>query len=109
MVTDTWHNSVSGNHHSDPTLHNDIAITRNGDPGDHIAWFEVVNIEDLLPHIVRVDFVEGSMRITFDGTLVIEQDIHFSFKGDYMFFSGSTGWATHDHRFDDLRILHDYQ
>ncbi len=102
---DTFYNS-GGNRHTDPTPQNHIAITQNGDPGDHLAWFPVPNIEDLRPHTVRMDILEEMMRITFDGTVVIEQQVNLAFKGGYMFFSGSTGWATNYHRFDDLRILH---
>lgn len=104
---DTWYNEqASGARHTDPTSQNHIAITLNGAPGDHIAWFEVPNIEDLQPHTVRVDFVENTMRITYDGLLVIDQDITFTFKGGYMFFSGSTGSATNYHRFDEVQIIH---
>ena len=107
---DTWENrNMEGNLHSDPTWQNHIAITRNGDPGDHVAWFNVPNIEDLLPHTVRVDLLDNRMKIWFDGVLVIEQEITFTFKGGYMFFSGSTGWATNYHRFDHLNILYDCQ
>lgn len=106
---DTWYNRPGGNRHSDPTPQNHLAITRNGDPGDHIAWFEVAQIEDLLPHTVRVEFIAGSMRVFFDGVLAIEQEITFTFKGGYMFFSGSTGYATNYHRFDHLKILHECQ
>ena len=107
---DTWYNDASrGARHSDPTVQNHLAITRNGDPGDHIAWHEVPTIEDLMPHTVRVDFVDESMRIAYDGELVIEQDITFTFKGGYMFFSGSTGAASNYHRFDEVQILHGCQ
>ena len=106
---DTWKNQFNGTsqRHTDPTEQNHIAITQNADPGDHLVWFPVPNIEDLQPHVIRLDLLDGSMRISFDGELVIEQDITFAFKGGYMFFSGSTGWATNFHRVDDLRILHD--
>ena len=107
---DTWFNDANrGARHSDPTPQNHLAITRNGDPGDHIAWYEVPDIENLQPHTVRVDFVDESMRITYDGEVVIEQDITFTFKGGYMFFSGSTGAASNFHRFDEVQILHGCQ
>lgn len=102
---DTFYNQTP-NIHTDPTPQNHIAITRNGDPGDHLVWFPVPGIEDLQPHTVRVDILDGLMRITFDGEVVIEQEVNLAFKGGYMFFSGSTGWATNYHRFDDLTILH---
>ena len=97
---DTWNNPF------DPTPQNHVAVTQNGDASDHVTWFEVANIEDLMPHIIKIDFLNESMRITFDGEVIIERDVPFLFKGGYMFFSGSTGWATNYHRFDDLNILH---
>lgn len=108
VEVDTWHNVFNGasQRHTDPTSESHVAITRNADPGDHVAWFPVPNIEDLQPRNIRVDLFDGLMRITFDGEVVIEQEIEFSFKGGYMFFSGSTGWATNYHRVDNLRILH---
>ena len=107
---DTWHNRQNNTErHTDPTNVNHIAITQNADAGDLLAWFEVPDVEDLQPHIVRVDLTGDLMRITYDGSIVIEQPVTFSFKGGYMFFSGSTGWATNYHRFDDLQILHDCQ
>lgn len=102
---DTFYNS-GGNRHTDPTSQNHIAITQNADPGDHLVWFPVPSIEDLQPHTVRVDILDGLMRIAFDGNIVIEEEVSIAFKGGYMFFSGSTGWASNFHRFDDLRILH---
>jgi hypothetical protein len=107
---DTWHNQLNNvERHTDPTNVNHIAITQNADAGDHLAWFEVPDVEDLQPHIVRVDLTGNLMRITYDGAIIIEQPVVFSFKGGYMFFSGSTGWATNFHRFDDLQILHNCQ
>ncbi|MGB0645706.1 MAG: lectin-like domain-containing protein, partial [Bradymonadia bacterium] len=107
---DTWFNQQDDvQRHTDPTSVNHIAITQNADAGDHIAWFEVPDIEDLEPHTIRVDLVGDVMRITYDGQPILEQPITFTFKGGYMFFSGSTGWATNYHRFDNLQILHGCQ
>ena len=104
---DTWYNDFSnrGANLLDPTRQNHIALTRNANPGDHIVWHAVPNVEDLMPHTVRIDLLGNSIRITYDGTVVIEEPVQFAFKGGYMFFSGSTGWATNFHRFDALDIL----
>ena len=105
---DTWHNEFNGTNqlHTDPTRENHIAITRNADSGDHVVWFEVPNVEDLQPHTVQVELLRDKLRVIYDGRQVIEEEVSITFKGGYMFFSGSTGWATNVHRFDDLRILH---
>jgi hypothetical protein len=104
---DTWYNEWfdRGANLLDPTRQNHIALTRNVNPGDHIVWHAVPNVEDLMPHTVRIDLLGNSIRITYDGTVVIEEPVQFAFKGGYMFFSGSTGWATNFHRFDALDIL----
>ena len=104
---DTWYNDFSnrGEGLGDPTQQNHIALTRNANPGDHIVWHAVPNVEDLVPHTVRVDLIGNTIRISYDGVVVIEEPIQFAFKGGYMFFSGSTGWATNYHRFHNLDIL----
>lgn len=105
---DTWQNEYNGTNqlHTDPTRENHIAITRNADASDHLVWFEVPDVEDLQPHMIRVELLRNRVRVSYDGRQVIEEEAIFTFKGGYMFFSGSTGWATNFHRFDDLRILH---
>jgi hypothetical protein len=41
-----------------------------------------------------------------NNTVIIQRNIPgFSFDGGYIGVSGSTGWASNYHRFDDLRIL----
>ena len=60
-------------------------------------------------HLEQVDLLGDRLRISYDGEQVIEQNTSLIFKGGYMFFSGSTGAATNEHRFDDLRILHQCQ
>ena len=56
-------------------------------------------------HTIRVDLLGNAIQVSVDGSVVIEESIEFAFKGGYMFFSGSTGWATNFHRFEDLNIL----
>ena len=46
---DTWFNQQDDVQRHTTSV-NHIAITQNADAGDHIAWFEVPNIEDLQPH-----------------------------------------------------------
>ena len=103
---DTWYNdwpNLSAD--PEPTRQNHIALTRNANPSDHIVWHAVPTIEDLMPHTIRVDLLGNAIQVSVDGSVVIEESIEFAFKGGYMFFSGSTGWATNFHRFEDLNIL----
>lgn len=108
---DTWHNVYNGTNevHTDPTNISHIAVTKNADPSNHIVWFEVPSVEDYQDHSIRVDIYAGKLRVFYDGTEVINQSVNINFKGGQMFFSGSTGWATNYHIFDDLDIVHDCQ
>ncbi len=108
---DTWNNTYNGTNelHSDPTPNSHIALTQNADPGDHLVFFDTPNVEDFQPHDLRVDIVPGAVKVFYDGTEVINENPQLSFKGGQMFFSGSTGWATNNHIFDNLEILHDCQ
>ena len=44
---DTFYNPPENVRHQDPTEDNHIAITLNGDPGNHLVWHAVPDIEDL--------------------------------------------------------------
>lgn len=105
---DTWPN-VEAHENYDPTEDNHIAITRNADPSQHLIWSAVPNIEDFQPHDVRVDITPEDMHIYYDGEEIAHQRKPTSFKGGYLFLSGSTGWATNRHRVSDLEILHGCQ
>ena len=108
---DTWHNTYNGTNEfqNDPTTSSHIALTRNADPDDHIVYYDTPNVEDFQPHDIRVDVIPNSVRVNYDGTEVINENPQLTFKGGQMFFSGSTGWATNNHIFDNLEIYHDCQ
>lgn len=108
---DTWNNTYNGTNefHTDPTPSSHIALTRNADAGDHIVYFETPSVEDFQPHDLRVDIVPSNITVDYDGSEVINENPQISFKGGQMFFSGSTGWATNNHIFDNLEIYHDCQ
>ena len=108
---DTWHNTYNGTNefHTDPTTASHIALTKNADPSNHMIWFETPTVEDYQPHPIRVDILNGAVRVFYDGSEVINQAVSVNFKGGQMFFSGSTGWATNYHVFDGLEILHECQ
>ena len=74
-----------------------------------MIWFETPTVEDYQPHPIRVDILNGAVRVFYDGSEVINQAVSVNFKGGQMFFSGSTGWATNYHVFDGLEILHECQ
>jgi hypothetical protein len=107
---DTYKNEISQGHpHDEPTPQNHIAITKNADAGAHLAWYDVPNVEDFQPHSIRVDIYSGTLRVWYDGAEVINEAVTIGFKGGHMFFSGSTGWSTNYHIFDDLDIYHQCQ
>ena len=108
---DTWHNTYNGTNelHTDPTTSSHIALTRNANPGDHIVYFDTPDIEDFQSHDLRVDIVPNNITVDYDGSEVINENLQVAFKGGQMFFSGSTGWATNNHIFDNLEIHHDCQ
>jgi hypothetical protein len=95
---DTWEN----NNHKDPTPKNHIAITLDGDPSSHILWAEQV-LEDSTWHDVNITIFGTNIKVFFDGAKIIDDTVPgFQFHGGYIYFSGSTGWATNYHRVDDL-------
>ncbi len=101
---DTWHNN--GDPNVDPTLENHIGIMQNGDATNHYLWASVPFIEDLNWHPVTVQITGNVVRLTLDGVEIINKAIpNFKFRGGFIGFSGTTGWATNYHRFDELQIL----
>jgi hypothetical protein len=104
LEIDTWHND--GDPVTDPTPGNHLAVTENGDPGKHKLWAAVPAIEDLQWHTVTVQVAGAHVTVKLDGQVVMDDTIaDFKFRGGYIGFSGSTGWATNWHRFDNLQIL----
>ncbi|MCB9681704.1 MAG: hypothetical protein H6733_09555 [Alphaproteobacteria bacterium] len=96
---DTWENGW------DPTPLDHIAITMDGDPGTHVLWTPY-ELEDLQWRDVVVEASGTIIRVEVDGTEVINRNVPgFRFDGGYIGLSGSTGWATNFHRFDNLRIF----
>jgi hypothetical protein len=105
---DTWNNVYNGTTelHSDPTPDNHIAITLDGDPGDHLLWAPVPDIEDMQWHEVVVDIEGDHIHLELDGVTLIDDVLGgWSFRGGYLGFSGSTGYYTNVHRIDDLQVL----
>jgi hypothetical protein len=100
---DTWYNDES--FIQDPTTLNHIAINLDGDPGTHPLWVAEPNLEDLVWRHVVVEAVGQRITLDLDGVRVIDSVLpNFNFDGGYVGVSGSTGWASNFHRFDDLRV-----
>ncbi|MFM2162766.1 MAG: hypothetical protein RLZZ383_2278 [Pseudomonadota bacterium] len=98
---DTWHNSE----YNDPTTQNHIAINLDGSPNAHPLWAAVPSLEDLVWRHVEVQTTGAQLRVRVDGQVIIDGTIPgFSFDGGYVGVSGSTGWATNYHRFDNLIV-----
>lgn len=104
---DTWYNVYNGGNefHTDPTPENHIGVTLDGDPGNHYLWAELPNIEDQRWHDINIEINGRNVVVTMDGESVIDGFIEqLDFKGGYIGFSGTTGYYTNYHRFDDLQV-----
>ncbi len=104
---DTWYNQLNNTErHTDPTRENHIGVMLNGDPGTHHLWAEIPTIEDQQWHDIEVRIQGATVTIELDGTTIINGEIEgLTFKGGYLGFSGTTGFYTNFHRFDDLQTL----
>jgi hypothetical protein len=102
---DTWHNLIPNNPIQDPTSQNHIAVTLDGNPSDHKLWAAIPTIEDQQWHTVDVDISGNYVSVKLDGSVIIEGEIDgLNFRGGYIGFSGSTGWAYNWHRIDNLVV-----
>jgi len=105
---DTWHNVYNGTneHHTDPTTENHIAVCLDGDPGNCPLFSPVPNIEDNTWHLVEVEVSGSFVTVRLDNMDVIAADVPgLTFRGGFIGFSGSTGFYTNYHSFDNLQIL----
>ncbi len=97
---DTWDNPDLG----DPTPGNHVAIALNGDP-QPMLWASLPSLEDLVWRHVRVEIAGSDVTVSVDGSVVTQGTLPgFTFDGGYIGVSGSTGWATNYHRFDNLQL-----
>lgn len=104
LEIDTFQNK--GDNNTDPTSQNHIAVTLDGDATKHWLWAATPTIEDMQWHTVTVEVKLEVVRVTLDSVELFNQAIPgFKFRGGFIGFSGSTGWATNYHRFDELKIL----
>lgn len=103
---DTWYNQLNdAEYHTDPTTENHIGITLNGDPGNHILWAALPNLEDNNWHSVAIDVVGSTVTVRFDDVVVAEEEVEgLVFKGGWLAFTGVTGYYSNYHRFDNLVI-----
>ncbi|MCB9507531.1 MAG: hypothetical protein H6700_07000 [Myxococcales bacterium] len=107
---DTWHNVYNGTNefHTDPTSENHIAITLDGNPGDHRLWAEAPTLEDNEWHDIVVSVRGSRVRVSMDDAVVIDDIIDgLTFKGGYVVFTGTTGYYYNFHRFDELQVVED--
>lgn len=102
---DTFHNVADP--FPDPTYNDHIGILLNGNAADHKAYVDVPDLEDFLWHDVRIDVSGTNVTVYYDGVEKLSKAVpELDFRGGYVIFTGSTGWATNYHRFDNLQILH---
>ena len=105
---DTWHNIYNGDteFHTDPIEQNHVAITLDGDPGNHVLYAAYSSLEDNEWHDVEVTIDGIHVVVTIDDVEVINGDVEgLAFKGGYIGFSGTTGYYHNYHRFDDLAVI----
>jgi len=99
---DTWQNNNDPN--NDPTFQNHVAITLDGNPSNHVLWAPQ-ELEDSAWHDIKITIFGTNIKVVFDGQMIIDDPVPgFQFHGGYLWFSGTTGWATNYHRFDDLWV-----
>ena len=107
VEVDTWYNFIPNNPHTDPVDANHVSINLNGDPGNDIWHQAIPAIEDLSPHTIRVDVIGSTFKVFHDGQHLVTKDVPgLDFRGGFIFFSASTGWATHFHTIDHLKVIH---
>ncbi len=101
---DTWYNGEF----SDPFSGNHVEITFDGHPEVHPTGLaaSVPSLEDLAWRDIVVEAQGTRLKVTMNGNVIIQRNMPgFTFDGGYIGVSGSTGWASNFHRFDDLRIV----
>ena len=105
---DTWQNK--GDPNTDPTSSDHIGVMLNGDPGKHVVWAALADLENNKWHDARIDVDGTKVTVYWDGKVKVTKNVPgLDFRGGYIAISGSTGWATNFHRLDDLVILHQCQ
>lgn len=104
---DTWYNQINDvEYHTDPSTQNHFEITLNGDPNNSVLWRALPTLEDNEWHDVELSVIGSRIRVLFDGTEIANEEIPgLRFKGGYLAFTGSTGFYTNYHRFDNLAIV----
>lgn len=105
---DTWFNRYNGTNefHTDPTEETHVAITLNGDPGNHVVWAPLPTLEDNQWHAIEIVVSGSRIQVLVDEIEVADQVVDgLSFKGGFLAFTGTTGYYTNYHRFDNLSIL----
>lgn len=101
---DTWYNNEP--HIQDQTQGNHISISLDGAPANHILWAPFqLETNPLTWHDVAVQAQGTVISVEIDGQMLVQQSVPgFQFDGGFIGVSGSTGWATNFHRFDNLKI-----
>lgn len=98
---DTWYNGEYG----DQDQRNHIAVALDGNPTNPVAYLAVPNLEDLAWRTVEVRTIGQTVEVYVDGQQAVQTTVPgFQFDGGYIGVSGSTGSATNEHRFDNLRV-----
>ena len=103
---DTCYNSTeAGNQFTDPTANDHIAVCLNGDPSEHLLWYDAGELEDSTWHQLEIQTIDSLVVVKLDDSEIINSVMEdFEFKGGYVGFTGTTGDWYNYHRFDDLEF-----
>jgi hypothetical protein len=108
---DTWYNQHNGNSefHTDPHDGDHVEITLDGDPGGpdcsttSTNLFAPIKLEDNFWHDIEVRIANQQVEVWMDNISIIQGTLPgLQFKGGYIGFTGTTGFYSNFHRFDDL-------
>jgi len=90
---------------AEPLSDDHIAVTLNGNPGEHYLPTAMPDLEDNMWHQMEIRVVGKQVSVSMDDVEIMNGGVPgLTFKGGYIGFTGSTGYYTNYHRFDDLEV-----
>lgn len=99
---DSWFNGEL----PDPTSHDHVAMSFDGDIANPVVWSPVHELEETGWHTVEIFVNAPHIRVVIDNYLYIDEDVEgdFDFPA-YIGFTGSTGGQTNQHTIRGLKVL----
>jgi hypothetical protein len=100
---DTWPHK--GSPVQDPTDDHHVSVMLNGNAANHVFWYATPQINDGNWHDVVIQIKDNHISVILDDVSIIDGILPaYQFNGGYIVFSGTTDWATNEHRFDDFWV-----